>query len=54
MDKCIGYSDHEIATIENPSIYICENPNTKEEIILEKLDVNLEDLIKIMIENTFS
>lgn len=40
--------------IENPSIYICENPNTKEEIILEKLDVNLEDLIKIMIENTFS
>jgi len=39
--------------LSNPSIYICENPNTKGEVVLEKLDMGLDGLIQIMVENAF-
>lgn len=39
--------------LENPSVYICENPNSKTGVDFDKLDIDLEGLIKTMIENEF-
>ncbi len=39
--------------LDNPSIYICENSNSKDEVILEKLEMGLEGLIHIMVKNAF-
>jgi hypothetical protein len=38
---------------DNPTIYICENPNARENVMLEKLDYGLENLIKVMVNNAF-
>ncbi|MCP2025388.1 hypothetical protein L1276_000528 [Flavobacterium sp. HSC-32F16] len=40
--------------LDNPTIYICENPNAKKDVILEKLDFGLADLIKVMVDNAFN
>lgn len=60
-DYLIVASDGEICfaiyrhvKLENPTIYICENPNSKSDVILEKLDFGLDDLIRIMVDNTFN
>ena len=53
-DINICFAIHKHNDIENPSIYICENPNSKGEVILEKLDIDLKNLIKIMINNAFA
>lgn len=38
---------------DNPSIYICENANSKEGVNLEKLDLDLNGLITIMVQEEF-
>lgn len=52
-DNHICFTIYKHRNLDNPSIYICENPNTKGEVILEKLDLDLGDLIETMAENTF-
>ncbi len=52
-DGEICFTIYKHSKIDNPSIYICENANSKGEVILEKLDLNLVGLIKIMVENTY-
>lgn len=52
-DRHICFTIYKHRKIDNPSIYMCENPNTKGEVILERLDMNLAGLIYTMIENSF-
>ncbi len=51
-DICFCYSKK--YDLENPSVYICENPNGKDGVDFERLDLDLEGLIKVMIDNEFN
>jgi len=53
-DGEICFAIYKHRPLDNPSIYICENPNAKKDVILEKLDFGLIDLIQIMVDNAFN
>jgi len=52
-DGEVCFSIYKHGNIDNPSIYICENPNTQGEVLLEKLDFGLEGLIEAMVKSAF-
>jgi len=52
-DNNICFCIYKHNNFDNPSIYICENPNSKSNVILEKLDLDLSGLIKLMVNNAF-
>lgn len=52
-DVNICFAIYKNTDYEDPSIYICENPNTRDEVILEKLDFGIAGLIRVMVENAF-
>ena len=41
-------------TLDNPSIYLCENPNSSTGVDFDRLDITLLGLIATMVENEFS
>lgn len=53
-DGEICFAIYKHRELDNPTIYICENPNAKKDVILEKLDFGLADLIKVMVDNAFN
>ncbi|PAM94995.1 hypothetical protein B4N84_06840 [Flavobacterium sp. IR1] len=53
-DGEICFAIYKHRELDNPTIYICENPNAKKDVILEKLDFGLVDLIKVMVDNAFN
>ncbi|CAM1343843.1 SMI1/KNR4 family protein [Tenacibaculum amylolyticum] len=50
LNNCYAISKTEITN--NPTIYICKNPNTKSKVIIEKLNFDLKQLIYIMARNS--
>lgn len=53
-DGEICFAIYKHRELDNPTIYICENPNAKKGVILEKLDFGLVDLIQVMVNNAFN
>lgn len=51
LGMCFCYSKK--YDLDNPSIYICENANSKTGVDFERLDLDLEGLIKTMVAQEF-
>jgi hypothetical protein len=51
VETCFCYSKK--YDLENPSIYICENPNPRAGVDFDKLDLDFEGLIRIMVKEEF-
>jgi hypothetical protein len=51
LEICFCYSKK--YDLNNPSVYICENANSKSGVDFDKLDLDLEGLIKTMVSEEF-
>jgi hypothetical protein len=51
IQTCFCYSKK--YSLENPNIYICENPNSSKGVDFNLLDLDLAELIYEMVENEF-